>query len=306
MNSVYYDMLHYVSEGIIVLDNQFNITFWNNYMQTITGLKSSSAIGKHIYSVLPNLNTNYFDQAFHSALNDGYEMFFSAAMHHSLVNEPYKLNVKIKCFVNEENNCLLIEFIDVTNQFMQIDHLQNFVLELSNLNKELKEKEKLIMNLAYNDSLTGVANRRLLYDLGNELLSKAKTNQTYVGLVFIDIDNFKYINDTYGHQSGDKVLIQIVNALKDATSKNDIIIRFGGDEFIILLPDLKDKEQYKKIIAKITSSKHKIVNLYGTNINLSLSIGVSLYPDSGEDIDELIIEADKAMYAMKKKIKQRL
>lgn len=299
MDRVLYDILNNLNEGIIVLDQNLNICFWNNYMKVITKTESEKAIGNNIYKLLPNLNKNYFNKVVKDVLNNGFKMFFSAAMHKGLVSDKENLNLKISGFEKDKSKFLLLEFIDVKNQFIQINILKDYIQELHRVNMELKEKEKVIKKLAYYDRLTGVANRSLFYEIAEKFLDSARREKSLLGLMFIDIDKFKYINDTYGHEIGDKVLIKVAELLNEVTRKNDLVARHGGDEFLILLPNIKNYDDYKSIVSRIVNNKNKVINFNGKEINISLSMGISFYPNHGDSIDKLIIEADKAMYIAK-------
>jgi len=299
MNRVLYDILNNVNEGIVILDEQLEIYLWNNYMKVITKIDDKKAIGNEIYKILPNLSKDYFKKSINDVLNNGCKMFFSAAMHKGLVNNKENLNLKISSFETDGSKFLLLEFIDVTNQFTQINILKDYIQELRRVNMELKQKENIIKKLAYYDKLTGVANRTLFYELAEKFLDNSKRENNLLGLMFIDVDKFKGINDTYGHEVGDKVLIKVASILKEATRKNDIVARYGGDEFLILLPNIKNTDNYNSVVSRIVNNKNKIIDCNGKEINISLSIGISFYPNSGDSIDKLIVEADKAMYIAK-------
>lgn len=298
MNKVVNDILNSMDIGVIILNEQLEILLWNSFIECITGINNKTTIGENIFKILPNLNKNYFKKSLDIVLNSGYKMFFSAAMHRKLINDNNQLNIKISRIENHNEKFIILEFIDVTNQFTRIRQLKGYIKELYLLNKNLKEKEKIIQKLAYYDNLTGVANRTLFYELAEKLLSNAKRNNGILGLLLIDIDNFKNINDTYGHKTGDDVLVEVANILTKCTRKSDVVSRFGGDEFLVLLSDIKDFNDCKVIISRILNETHTIISA-GEEINVSLSIGASLYPYDGDTIRDLMIKADEAMYKAK-------
>jgi len=295
-----YEVLNNVNEGIIIVNENFEVFFWNSYMETITNMKGSNAIGCNLYTVLPSLNKNYFKNVVKNILNDGYAMFFSAAMHQDLLDTEERFNIKISRIQDEHKTSLLLEFHNVTGQMAQIKQLKKYIKELYHVNKELKEKEKEIENLAYYDQLTGVANRTLFYILAEKYIQDAKRNNSLLGIMFIDIDKFKSINDTYGHQAGDKIIIKAANILKKATRESDIVVRYGGDEFVVILPNMKDISDYKIVASKIINLNENVVYMEDKEIKLSFSIGISIYPNDGDNIDKLIVKADKAMYIAKR------
>lgn len=303
MNKIIYDILNDISEGIVILNENLEVCIWNNYMEHLTNIVPEKALNHNLYELFPDLNKNYFNKALYDVMNKDFKMFFSSAMHGRFINSKKNLNLKIARFENEECKFILLEFIDVTNQFMQIAKLKSYVNKLYKLNKELEEKERLIRNLAYHDRLTGVANRVLFYEFAEVFLNTARRTDTLLGLMFIDIDKFKMINDTYGHKAGDKVLIHVANILTESTRKNDVVARYGGDEFLILLPYIKDLNDYKTIASRIIDTKNKncVIDYNNNKISISMSIGVSFYPKDGETIDELIMKADRAMYLAKKR-----
>ncbi|WP_313132998.1 diguanylate cyclase domain-containing protein [Anaerocolumna sp.] len=300
MNNYCYEVLNNVNEGIIIVKENFEIFFWNNYMEAITNIKSSNAMGNNLYTVVPSLNKNYFKNVVKNILNDGYAMFFSAAMHQDLMHTEERFNIKISRIQDENKTSLLLEFHNVTGQMTQIKQLKKYIKELYHVNRELKEKEKEIEYLAYYDQLTGVANRTLFYILAEKYIQNAKRNNSLLGIIFIDIDKFKSINDTYGHQAGDKIIIKAANILKKATRESDIVVRYGGDEFVVILPNMKDISDYKIVASKIINLNENVIYIDGEEIKLSFSMGISIYPNDGDNIDKLIVKADKAMYIAKR------
>ncbi|TCT14352.1 diguanylate cyclase/phosphodiesterase [Natranaerovirga pectinivora] len=167
-----------------------------------------------------------------------------------------------------------------------------------------KNQEINIKRLAYNDTLTGLPNRLALQ---NKLISIIqKENQRACGaLMFLDVDNFKYVNDTYGHIIGDKVLMEIGNRLQTIKSENISIYRFGGDEFIILINKEKDIDAIKSIAAKIIDLFQHKYSINQQRFYLTTSIGIVMYPNDGTDPNNLIKDADSAMYKAKDKGKNQ-
>lgn len=301
MDSTLFDILNYVNEGIIITDEKLNILFWNIQMENLTQIKKEEAINSNLYEKLPNLDKNYFREAVNSVIEKDYKYFFSSTIHEGLITDTRKLNIRINRFVRDNSRYVIIECIDVTSQVLRIEQLKEYSNELYILNKKLKEKEKEIEKLAYYDQLTGLANRTLFCHVAEKFLEKAKRDNSKLGLMFIDIDNFKKINDEYGHKAGDQVVIQIANILEESTRKHDIVSRYGGDEFLILLPDIQYYDNYEIIASRIADANREIIILDDIQVNISLSMGVSFYPEDGNNIDDLISKADKAMYCAKNK-----
>ena len=251
MHKALFDILQHLNEGIIVLNDKLEILIWNNYMENITDLKQDQVIKQNIYKVFPKLDTNYIRESVNSVIKRGYRAFLSAAMHKKLIAEHLEVNLTISKYDYEGVKYLIIECIDVTSQFTRIKQLKDSVNQLHSLNKKLQEKEKIIKKLAYYDPLTGLANRTLFYEISEKYLATAKRNKSILGLMFIDVDNFKNINDMYGHKTGDKVLLEVANILKKCTRRSDVIARYGGDEFLVLLSNINSYHNYKFIVSKI-------------------------------------------------------
>ncbi|MBL4631762.1 MAG: diguanylate cyclase [Paraglaciecola sp.] len=164
------------------------------------------------------------------------------------------------------------------------------------------ERDRLHNELRYvveHDTLTGLYTRKYALDQLPLLMNVAKQASSRLVLMFIDIDDFKHINDTYGHAVGDRVLNEMTQNLTECVRKNDVVARVGGDEFLILLPDINSLEDSHQIAKSIISSVQVLLPISGANIKLTLSLGISVYPDDGEDISLLLSLADKAMYSVK-------
>ncbi|HHY27559.1 MAG TPA: sensor domain-containing diguanylate cyclase [Desulfitobacterium dehalogenans] len=289
--------------GILILDEEFKIIYANRYLLGFIPFRSKEVQEQPLYEVLPKFHNTYIEKVLLDCLNNGSKMFLSAGLHKHLLHSDYDFNIKISRFEEGSSKLLLLEFIDVTSQFIQIARLRNYVAELSKVNKELKEKKKYIENMAYYDSLTGIHNRTFFYKLAEKYLESAKRSGGILGVMFIDVDKFKEINDTYGHEAGDKALVQVANILTQVIRKDDTVARYGGDEFLILLPHLLAAHNYEIIASRIRNHPDRFINLTGEKVEISLSIGISFYPADGDSLNRLIAKADQAMYLAKSRIK---
>lgn len=305
-HGIYKDALSKLNQGIAILDGEQKILLWNSFMEGITGLLQEDAVGRNIYEVLPRLDKSYLRQAVSGVLKSGYKYFFSAAIHGNILDSDEKLNLKISLLKEKDSRYLLFEFINVTDEFVRVNELKRDINELHHLNSELKKKERIIKSLAYYDVLTGIGNRTLFYLLAEKLLSKARQKHEILSFMFIDVDHFKCINDTYGHVAGDKVIIKVAQMLKNASRKTDIVTRYGGDEFVILLPRIRHLEELHSIIRNIKTYSDRTICLDSDPVVISLSIGASMYPFDGDNLDQLISKADTAMYIDKRKSIARL
>ena len=153
--------------------------------------------------------------------------------------------------------------------------------------------------LAHHDQLTGLPNRILLADRLRVALAQASRNKTMCGLMFLDLDKFKLINDTLGHSIGDELLIEVSRRLRISVRDSDTVARLGGDEFVVVLPALKSATDAETVARKILASVGSPYELDGKPVRTSPSIGIALYPQNAADGDELLKNADAAMYETK-------
>lgn len=167
---------------------------------------------------------------------------------------------------------------------------------IENQHKLAKSEEKM-QHLAYHDILTDLPNKLALYENAAGTLPPA--SQGKAALLFLDIDNFKYINDTLGHEFGDRLIVKTSERLRTLLGFEGVLYRFGGDEFIILLRSLTDRADIDRVASRILAGFKEAVNVDNSLLHISLSIGISLYPLHGSDIMELVKRADIAMYKAK-------
>jgi diguanylate cyclase (GGDEF)-like protein len=166
--------------------------------------------------------------------------------------------------------------------------------------KLLLKQQTVLQQQAYYDSLTGLANRRLLLDRLGKAIQKSTRHTSKLALLFIDLDNFKEINDSLGHDAGDKVLIEITSILTAIIRSEDTMARLGGDEFTILLENITNTESVATVCNKILQKLAHPIKIDGSELYISCSIGISLFPDDGIKVHDLLKYADSAMYKAKR------
>lgn len=161
------------------------------------------------------------------------------------------------------------------------------------------EAEKEISYMAYYDRLTGLPNRQLLNDRLENAIKIAARNGMYLGVIFLDLDSFKSINDTLGHATGDIIIQRVAKNLSENIRRDDTVCRFSGDEFLILIPQIIHPEDIAFVVKKIVESFNHPITFDGHEFFVTASAGISIYPNDGEDVDALIKNADLAMYESK-------
>ena len=162
-----------------------------------------------------------------------------------------------------------------------------------------KRAEASLERIAQHDSLTGLPNRNLLRDRLRRAILRARRGHGLVGVMFIDLDRFKVINDTLGHDVGDKLLLEVSKRLTECTRGGDTVARLGGDEFAVVLPDLPDAQTAGKVAQKILERLSAPLELERREVYVTASIGITVYPSDSEDQDTLVRNADVAMYRAK-------
>jgi diguanylate cyclase (GGDEF)-like protein/PAS domain S-box-containing protein len=175
------------------------------------------------------------------------------------------------------------------------------ILGISRDITERKQHEEAIRQLAFYDTLTGLPNRRLLYDRFSQAREQAQRNQKGLGLLLLDLDRFKEVNDTFGHPLGDRLLKSVALRLMSLLRGIDTIARLGGDEFLVLIPELGGLEDVATVAQKILGAFESPFPVEEQMISITGSLGVAMFPQDGQEIDELMKKADTAMYRAKDK-----
>ena len=273
-------------DAIIITDAHTKIVKVNQAFTKITGYDSTEVLGK-----TPNiLKSGIHDKAFYAlmwkALNE--EGFWQGEIWNKRKNGDVYAEYTTITSIKDDDNVTthyLANFSDITTQ---------------------KVSQKQIEDLAYRDPLTHLGNRHLFDETLLKVLLHVNHNHHFGALIFLDLDYFKELNDTHGHDAGDMLLVQVGKRLRDCTRENDTVARLGGDEFVILLENVGTNEKQASEQSNIVASKilihlNKPFSLAYGNYSVSASIGITIFSDTTKNSEELLKEADQAMYEAKKK-----
>ncbi len=174
------------------------------------------------------------------------------------------------------------------------------LLEVRLLYKQLENYSQEMESLALHDALTGLPNRRLLMDRLSLAIAHVRRNNFSMAVLYLDLDGFKEVNDTLGHDVGDKLLCMVAARLLEAVRQEDTVARLGGDEFVIVLWDLNVDNDVSSLVSKVIRSVSQPYRIQGRDVSITVSIGVSIYPMNGAAAETLIKSADLALYEAKK------
>ncbi|MBI2312020.1 MAG: EAL domain-containing protein [Betaproteobacteria bacterium] len=267
------------SEGIMVTDASNTIVSVNRAFAEITGYQAEEVIGRNPRLLSSGRQDKSFYQGMWEAIRrDG--QWTGEVWNRRKSGETYPEWLSISV---------------VKDQKGQITH---YVAIFSDIT-ERKVAEQRIRHLAHYDGLTGLPNRNLLLDRLQQAVTQTRRTQKKVAVMFIDLDRFKEINDTLGHAFGDQVLQTAAERLSRCVRESDTVSRHGGDEFVIVLPDLKDNAGATVMAQKVITAVSYPMELDGREFRLTTSIGISVYPEDGEDPETLMKNADAAMYRVK-------
>lgn len=269
----------HLQEGIAIVDSEGNFLDANEAFSAITGYAKQEIIGKN-----PRL------------LKSGrHDLVFYHSMWESLSRNGYWRGELWNRRKNGEVFPCQLTISAVRDNQAKVSHYVSIFSDVT----VLKEHEVKLERMANYDSLTGLPNRSLLSDRMRQAISRANRKDGLLAICYLDLDNFKPINDAYGHQVGDRVLTEIANRLRAQLRGGDTIARLGGDEFVLLLCGLETTEQSHLAVSRILSSVTSPIKLEAQLINVTASIGVTIYPNDDDAPDILLRHADQAMYIAK-------
>lgn len=274
------------SDGVLMVDHNKKIVQVNPAISIITGYSDEDLIGQTPGILGSGLHTPEFYKHMSESVDIvGY--FQGEVINKRKNGEIYNAILTIELVPDAENS-----------------NRKNFIATLTDIS-ELKERQNELIRLENYDYLTNLPNRRFLLEKLENALKDAEVNSTKLAICYIDLDQFKPINDKYGHSFGDRFLCHLADEIVNSVRPEDTVARLGGDEFVVILKGLKDDLELSSLIDSLNAACVKNYNVLAENIKLSASMGVVVYPNVKGNADELIRFADQSMYKAKQQGRKR-
>ena len=269
-------------DAVVQIDAQGIVTGWNGQAESIFGWAPSEAIGQALHQmIIPEQYQKVHIQGlkhFHASgeapfLNKRLEI---TALHRDGREFPVELTISPARWHDKIEFCAFVR--DIT---------------------ERKQSEQFILHLATHDALTGLPNRHLLNDRIQQALIQSQREATQTAVLFIDLDQFKTINDSLGHDVGDLLLKEVAQRLVSCLRNGDTVARSGGDEFVVVLTDISNAQEAATVAQKLLDALIAPYQISGNDMRTTASIGIAIFPDDGENVETLIKNSDLAMYYAK-------
>lgn len=292
-------VINTIPDPVFVKDKDHRWIILNQAYCKFIGYPLETLMEKSDYDIFPQQEAESFwtqdELVFQTSQSQESEGKFTDAF-----GTTHLISTKKSLHKDAAGNLFLVGIIrDITERKRAEEALRQTAEDLTRSNQELKLSEDRLRYLAYHDPLTGLANRKQFHERLSQSLTWAQSNNQLVALMFIDLDGFKQVNDTLGHDIGDQLLKIVAQRLIHTVRSSDIVSRLGGDEFTVILCNIAKVEYAAQIAEKILENLSQVFVLDGHNIFVTGSIGISIYPHDGEEEETLIKNADSAMYRSK-------
>lgn len=295
LNSV----INAIPDPIFVKDQHQRWIVLNQAFCQFVGRSPAELLEQTDFAIFPDEQAQLLHQQDQQTLQNG-DSGESEARLTTFNGNTYDVAMKRSLHRDAAGNQFLIGVIHDITQHKQLEvELRRKTEELRRSNDELKRNENRLRHLAYHDGLTGLPNRDLFEEQLQHFLRWVQEQKQITAVLFLDLDGFKQINDTYGHGMGNLLLKAIAQRLVGSLRNSDIVARFGGDEFVVMLPSIPSAQDVIIVADKLINSLTQPFALEGQTIKVTTSIGISLCPMDGNTPEELLEKADMAMYQAK-------
>ncbi len=279
-------VFEHTMDGVLITNADNRIMHVNAAFSDITGYQPKEVVGKDPKFLKSGTHDKHFYQQMWAQLTQ-------------------KGNWQGEITNRKKNGEIYIEWLSVNAIHNDNGEIENFIGIFSDVTHQHKDAQHNAY-LATHDPLTGVSNRILLHDRLEHAIEHAKRFDKCFAVIFCDLDNFKPINDTYGHSVGDEVLKYIAGIMKSILRKDDTLCRYGGDEFVILIEELKGFESLETVLSKIRTLSNQSFSINGIELTVGISIGAAIYPNDAQSPEAILSAADQAMYNAKKQGKNTI
>ena len=271
---------------ISVKDLNGNIVMASDHFRQLAGLESENLVGKSVFDVYPKSVT---------------EKFWNVESADFDPDKPHETEMEVAHVDGVMHTYLVLRFPlrDKSGNVFGICTISTDISERKQAEDALHEQQARLNYLAFHDSLTGLPNRSLFYDRIYHSLARSRRSSGKLALMLLDLDRFKNINDSLGHDAGDLLLKVISQRLGESVRDMDTVARLGGDEFVVVLEGIHDGDDISFVADKLLKNLAKPIHISGHEISTTVSIGISVFPDDGDETDTLLKHADIAMYKAK-------
>lgn len=282
--------LESIKDGVITTDKDGRITYQNPAARFLTGWAPQEALGRFLDDIIVLQDTNG-------------EAVQQSSLQQTLLSAQVVTSINDRILINRDGKH--IEVDDAAAPILdEQGRLSGAVVVLHDVSRT-RAVAREMQYMAEHDPLTMLPNRRRLDVYGNRAIARARRSGARVAVLYLDLDGFKNINDTYGHDAGDELLVTVAQRFSAVLRESDILSRHGGDEFIVLMEVLDGPDDFRRLAERLLAVSHEAVQVRGELLSITASIGIGLFPDDADDFEGLLRHADKSMYEAKRKGKNR-
>ncbi|WP_413693570.1 EAL domain-containing protein [Pseudoalteromonas sp. KJ10-2] len=275
----------HAKEAIVISDVHNHIIDVNEAFTTLSGYKKQEVVGLRNNILKSGLHDKHFYQGMWDSIST--KGFWSGEI-----------------WNQHKSGAIIPQLLTVSTVYDRSNKVKNYISLYTDIT-DLKEQQKRLEHIAHYDVLTGLPNRSLLADRLKQAMLNCDVNDKFLAVVFLDLDGFKVVNDTYGHDVGDELLVKAAKLIQGSLRNGDTLARFGGDEFVAVFANLEKEENCESLLEGMLAAIRKPVIVEEHALKVSASMGVTFYPHDGVSADQLLRHADQAMYCAKQEGKNR-